>query len=134
MARSRSANETGPTRAGEAASEHPTGWTGGLLFQPNAIDAGQRRRSRRQKNYLPRQPNRLALARRVALTRPGEHHATFALCFLANSSRPNLSTVRRSPVVSLSVTWRPSSGTQSRRRCTFTCCQRLVLMLECETL
>jgi len=33
-----------------------------------------------------------------------DDHATLAPCFLANSSRPILSTVRRSPVVSLRVT------------------------------
>src|SRR5579859_6898435 len=42
--------------------------------------------------------------------------------------------LRMSRVVTLSDTKRLSSGTQMRRRCTFTCCQRLVLMFECETL
>lgn len=42
--------------------------------------------------------------------------------------------VRRSRVVTLSVTNLFSSGTHSRRRCTLTSCQRGVLMFECDTL
>src|SRR5215468_7673700 len=42
--------------------------------------------------------------------------------------------LRKSRVDTLSVTKRPSSGTQSLRRCTFTCCHRVVLMFECDTL
>src|ERR1700678_319226 len=42
--------------------------------------------------------------------------------------------LRMSRVVRSSDTKRLSSGTQIRRRCTLTCCQRFVLMFECETL
>src|SRR5215471_13516841 len=42
--------------------------------------------------------------------------------------------LRRSRVVTFRVTKRPSSGTQSLRRCTLTCCHRVVLMFECDTL
>ena len=46
---------------------------------------------------------------------------------------PILSIVRMSRVVRLRRTKRFSSGTQMRRSCTLMCCQRLVLMFECET-
>src|ERR1700733_4942998 len=42
--------------------------------------------------------------------------------------------LRMSRVVTFSDTKRLSSGTQMRRRCTFTCCHRFVLMFEWETL
>src|ERR1700753_3616390 len=42
--------------------------------------------------------------------------------------------LRRSRVETLRVTKRPSSGTQRRRFCTLTCCHRVVLMFECDTL
>jgi Glutathione-dependent formaldehyde-activating enzyme len=57
--RSRSANEMEAYEAGEAASEHPTGWTGGLLFQPKAIDARPHSQSERQEKLcLPGTSNR----------------------------------------------------------------------------
>ena len=51
----------------------------------------------------------------------------------AYSRTPILSIVRMSRVVRLRLMKRENSGTQTRRLCTLTFCQRLVLMLECET-